>query len=109
MDQRSICLFLKMQRFSASDIHGQFVAILDLYAIACSPVIKCLRRRRCAVDEEMAPKLEGPDVIDRAILAALDEYLFSSVQDLFKRIYISPTMIWRRITNFIDFIVMLLH
>jgi hypothetical protein len=104
MDQRSIYLFLNIQGFSASGIHGQLVAILDLYAIAYSTVIKYLRRTRCAVDEEMAPKLKGPDVIDRAILAVLDEHSFSSVQNLAKRTYIQSTTVLRRLTNFIGFV-----
>jgi hypothetical protein len=109
MDQRSICLFLDRQRFSASDIHGQHVTILGSDAIAYSTVTKHLRGTQYTADKEVIIKLEGLDAINQAILAALDEYLFSSVQDLSKRIYISPTMVWRRVTNFINFVVMHLH
>jgi hypothetical protein len=94
MDQRSICLFLDRQRFSASDIHGQLVAVLGSDAIACSIVTKYLKGRRCIGDKEVTSKLEDPDFIDQAILAAFDEHLFLSVQDLAKRTCIPPTTIW---------------
>jgi hypothetical protein len=42
---------------------------------------------QCTAHKEVITKLEGPGAVNQAILAALDEYLFSSVQDLFKRIY----------------------
>jgi hypothetical protein len=93
MDQYSICIFLDRQKFSASDIHGQFVAILGLNAIICSIVIKCLKRTRCTADNEVILKLECLDVIDQAILAAFDKHSFSSMRDLIKRMCIPSTMV----------------
>jgi hypothetical protein len=93
MDQRSICLFLDRQGFWASDIHGQFVAILDSDAIADSTVTKYLKGRRCTADKEMTAELEGLDVVDQAILSALDEHPFSSVWDLAKRTCIPSTTV----------------
>jgi hypothetical protein len=48
---------------------------------------------QCTADKEVAPKIEGCDVIDRAILEPLDERSFSSLQDLAKRICIPLTMV----------------
>jgi hypothetical protein len=49
---------------------------------------------RSTADKEVIPKLEDPDVIDQAILAALDKYSFLSMQDSAKRTCIPLTMIW---------------
>jgi hypothetical protein len=88
-----ICLFLDRQEFSASDIYGQLITIIDSDAIAYFTVTKYLKETRCTADKKMTLKLEGLDVIDQVILAALDEYIFLSVQDLVKKMYIPSTMV----------------
>jgi hypothetical protein len=105
MDQRSICLFLDRQGFSASDIHGQFVSVFGSDAIAYSTVTKYLRWMRCIADKEVTWKLESPNVVDQTIPAALDEHTFSSVRDLTKRTCILPTTVWRWLTNSIGSVV----
>jgi hypothetical protein len=79
MIQRSICLFVDRQKFSASDIHGQFVAIIDSDTIVYSIIIKYLRVTRFTEDKQLTTQLDGPDVIDQIILIVFDEYIFLSV------------------------------
>jgi hypothetical protein len=109
MDQRSICLFLDKQGFSATDTNGQLIAVLGSDEIASSIVTKYLTGMRCTAHREVNPKLENSYVIDQAILAALDEHLFSPVRDLAKKTCISPTMGWRRLTNSIGFVLKYLY
>jgi hypothetical protein len=45
--------FFERQRFSASDIHGQFVAVLDSGAIAWSTIRKYLKKLSCTADKEV--------------------------------------------------------
>jgi hypothetical protein len=94
---------------TSTNIHEQFVSILGSAAIICFIITKYLKGTRCTADNEVILKLECLDVIDQAILAALDKDSFSSVWDLAKRTCIPSTMVWRQPTNSIGFIVKHLH
>jgi hypothetical protein len=74
----------------------------------CSPRFRCSRLLYChrVLEGNMMhcrwrsdPKIGRSDIIDQAILTALDDYQFSSVYDLAKKTYILHTMVWQRLTN----------
>jgi hypothetical protein len=49
--------------------------------------------------------METQDVVIQAILAAVEELPFLSVRELTKRIYIPPTIVYRKFTNSMGFVV----
>jgi hypothetical protein len=49
------------------------------------------------LDGPECTKLEGPDIVDQAILAALDEHPFASVRDFAKKKCILSTIVWQRL------------
>jgi hypothetical protein len=90
----------------------------DLWWTCASPRIRCSRifdddvlpsRVSLEGSERMAAFRPHPDVIDNAILQALNQTPFASVQELAKSMCISRETIWQRLTGFLWFIVKHLH
>jgi hypothetical protein len=90
----------------------------DSWWTCVSPRIRCNR----ILDGDLLPwrvSLEGserraafrrpPDVIDNAILQALDKTPFTSVREFAKSICISRATVWRRLTAFLGLFVKHLH
>jgi hypothetical protein len=84
MDQRTICLYLSRKGFSAHTIHEELVQILGPDAIAYSTLTCHLRASRWTAQTEERYSDPPPDVVDNAILEALDQTPFASVRELAK-------------------------
>jgi hypothetical protein len=100
MDQRSICLFLNKQGFSAFDIHRQLVDILKTGSIVGSIITRYLREavwtagKAGKTGKAERIEMDTQGIIAQAILAVLKELPFSSAQELAKRTYIPPTPVY---------------
>jgi hypothetical protein len=85
MDHKSIALYFNRKGWMARVIHDDLVVTLGEEAIAYSTVTKYLREAQTGPDdatallEEISPHI---DDWDEAILRALEEFSFSSVQHL---------------------------
>jgi hypothetical protein len=93
MDQRTICLYLSRKGFSAYAIHEELVHILGPDIIACSTVTYHLRASRWTAQTEERHSDPPPDVVDNAILEALDQIPFASVRELAKATCIPRTTV----------------
>jgi hypothetical protein len=71
MDQRLICLFLAMKRFSAQAIYTELVAVLGPNAIGYSTVTDYLRQRHFPFTLRETADEPAATVVDNAILDAL--------------------------------------
>jgi hypothetical protein len=109
MDQRTICLYLSRKGFSAHTIHDELVYILGPDAIAYSTVTYHLRASRWTAQTEERHSDPPPDVVDNAILEAPDQTPFTSVHELAKTTCIPHTIVWRRLTESLGFVVKHLH
>jgi hypothetical protein len=102
MDQRSIVLYLNRKGWMARVIHDNLVATLGEEAIAYSSMTKYIREVQTGPDdapalpEEISPHIDDSD---EAILRALEEFSFSSVQHLFCAIHLSKTTVYRRLSQ----------
>jgi hypothetical protein len=72
MDQRTICLYLNRKGFSAKVIHDELVQVLGSDVITYSTVRSYLRASHWRVQNEEQHSDRPPDVIDNAILQALN-------------------------------------
>jgi hypothetical protein len=76
MDLESITLYLNKKHHSAVAIHAEINSVLGEGMIGYSTVTRYLRRQSFANVSHLAseePDLEAADIIDNAILQALDE------------------------------------
>jgi hypothetical protein len=109
MDQCSICLYLNRKGLSAHAIHDELVQVLGSDAIACSTITFYLRASHWTAGKEEQHSDPPLDIIDKAILQALDQTPFASVRELAKAMCISTTTVWRRLTRSLGFVVKHLH
>jgi hypothetical protein len=109
MDQRTICLYLSRKGFSAHAILEELVQLLGPDAIDYSTVTYHLRASRRTAQTEERHSDPPPDVVDNAILKALDQIPFASVRELAKAICIPRTTVWRRLKESLGFVVKHLH
>jgi hypothetical protein len=106
MDQRSIILYLNRNTLMARVIHDNLVATLGEEAIAYSTGTKYLREVQTGPDDAtQLPEDISLHIVDsdEAILSALDELPFSSVQHLFCAIHLPKTTVSRRFTEKLGF------
>jgi hypothetical protein len=112
-------MFFSGQVFSASATHEQLATIIGSDAIACFIVTKHVIETRWTTDKDKdkdkdknknknedkdkGAETEGPDVIARTILTALEEGPLSLVRNLVKRMYIPLSTIRRCLTNLMGF------
>jgi hypothetical protein len=68
-----------------------------------------LRASRWTIQTEERHSDPPPDVVDNAILEALDQTPFASIRKLAKATCIPRTTVWRRLTESLGFIVKHLH
>jgi hypothetical protein len=81
MEQRSICLFLAEKGLPAREIHNELVAVLGAEARASSTITRDRRQHHFpAISSEPSdePRI---NIIDDAILDALDKQPYSSVRE----------------------------
>jgi DNA-binding MurR/RpiR family transcriptional regulator len=104
-DQRTICLYLSRKGFSAHAIHEKLVQLLGPDAIAYSIVTYHLRASRWTAQTEERHSDPPPEVVDKAILEALDQTPLASVRELAKTTCIPRTTVWSRLTESLGFFV----
>jgi hypothetical protein len=106
MDQKSVVLYLNRKGWMARVIHDDLVATLGEEAIAYSNMTKYLREAQTSPDdatalpEEISPHIDDSD---EAVLRALEEFSFSSVQHLFCAIHLPKTTVYRRFSEKLRF------
>jgi hypothetical protein len=83
MDLREICVFLPLKGLSTRTIYNELTAALGADAIASLTVIKYLRQKQfmCILVDRL-PEKPAATIIDRAILDAIEHYVFSSIREL---------------------------
>jgi hypothetical protein len=86
------------------DIHRQLVDVLETEIIAYSTVTRYLRESLWTARKTERTERETQDVVAQAILATLEELPFSSVRELSKRTCTSSTIVYRRLTNSMGFV-----
>jgi hypothetical protein len=105
MDQRSICLFPVFKGLSSRATCNELTAVLGANAIADSTVTKSLRQRQFTSILVEAAEEPATIVIGQAILDTLEQYPFSSIQDLARFTCIPTTTIHRHLTQSLGFVV----
>jgi hypothetical protein len=105
MDQRTICLYFNRNGLSAQAIHDKLVQILGFDAVAYLTMTFYLRASRWRAQNEEQHSDPPLDVIDNAILQAINQTQFASVWELAKSMSISGATVWRRLTGSLGFIV----
>jgi hypothetical protein len=98
-------LYLSRKGFSAHAIHEELVQILGLDAVAYSTVTSHLRASRWTAQTEERHSDPSPDIVDNAVLEALDQTPFASVRELAKATCIPRTTVWRRLKASLGFVV----
>jgi hypothetical protein len=99
MNQCAICLYFNRKGLSAQEIHNELVKVLGFDAIASSTVTSYLHASHWTAQKEEQHSARPPDVVDNAILQALNQTSFASVRKLAKSTYISCATVWRRLTG----------
>jgi hypothetical protein len=87
---------------SAREIHDNIVATLGPDAVSCSSVTRYLREARfppSKPEHHPADIQRDLDDSDQAILAALEDGQFASVQQLSRLTHLPSTTIYRRLTQ----------
>jgi hypothetical protein len=105
MDERTIYLYLNRKRLSAQIIHDELVQIVWFDIIVYSTVTSYLGASRWRAQNEEQHSDPPPDVIDKAILQALNQIPFASVRELAKSMCISRITVWWRLTGSLGFVV----
>jgi hypothetical protein len=89
MDESTICLYPNRKGLSAQAIHDKLVHVLRSDAVAYSTVTSYLRASRWMAQNEEQHSDPPLDVIDNAILQALNQTQLASVRELAKSMCIS--------------------
>jgi hypothetical protein len=106
MTQRPIAAYLLLKRTSACEIHDDVVAGLGADAVSYGSATRYLREARFPPSK---PEPHPPDVqrdlddSDQAILAALEDSPFASVQQLSRLIHLPSTTAYRRLIQSLGF------
>jgi hypothetical protein len=79
MDQRTICLYLNRKGLSAKAVHDELVQALGSDVIAYSTVSFYFGASRWRAQNEEQHSDPPPDIIDKAILQALNQTPFALV------------------------------
>jgi hypothetical protein len=106
MEQRSFVLYLNRKGWKAQVTHDDLVATLGEKAIAYSNIPKYLREAQTCPDDATALPEEISahiDDSDEALLRALEEFPFSSVQHFFCAIQLPKTTVYRRFSEKLGF------
>jgi hypothetical protein len=99
MDQGSICFYLNRKGLSAKAIHNELVQVFGPDAIAYSTVTKTRRASHWTAQNEEWHSDLSDDVVNGAILQALDQNPFATVRELAKATCIPTATVWRRLTQ----------
>jgi hypothetical protein len=109
MDQSTICLYLKRKGLSGQTIHDQLMQVIGSDAVAYSTVTSYRGLSRWRAQNEEQHSVATPDIIDNAILQALNQTPFASVRQLAKSMFISGIIVWQCLTGSFGFPVKHLH
>jgi hypothetical protein len=80
-----------MEDVNAREIYAEMNDTLGADCVGYSIVTKYFKEKRFSksmLDTDFEPKIEEEKFIDEAILRALEEYLFSSLRQIAKRIFV---------------------
>jgi hypothetical protein len=102
MDLESITLYLNKKHLSAVAIHAEINNVLEEGTIGYSTVTRYLPKQNFANASHLAPEepdLEVVDIIDNAILQALDEQPFVSLRQIAKGRLIPMSTVRYRLVN----------
>jgi hypothetical protein len=107
MTQRPIIAYLSLKGMSTRETHGDVVAILGCDAVSYSLVTRYLREARfppSKLEPHPADVQRDLDDSDQAILAALEDIPFASVQQLSRLTHLPSTTVCRRLTQSLGFV-----
>jgi hypothetical protein len=102
MDLRSVATYLLMKDMNGGETHAYMNKTLGADCIGYSIVTKYLREKsfsKSMIDSDFEPKIKQKNVIDDAILEALEECSFSSLRQIAKRILIPMSMVRCHLVN----------
>jgi 16S rRNA C1402 N4-methylase RsmH len=99
VDQRSICLFLALKGLSSRAVDNELTVVLGADAIAYSIVARSLRERQFTSILVDRHEESATSRIDQAILDGLEQYPFSSIQELARFTCIPTTTVHRYLTQ----------
>jgi hypothetical protein len=102
MDQKTSVLYLQIKGMGLDTAHEDLVRTLGKEAVVYSTVTKYVRNARFAPETEAAmlePAEGRHGPVDEAILAALGEYPFSSVQELSRFTCLPRSTVHRNLTQ----------
>jgi hypothetical protein len=107
MKQRPIVAYLSLKGMSARKIHDDIVATLGPNAVSYSSVTRYLREARfhpSKPEPHPADVQRDLDDSDQVILAALEDSLFASVRQLSRLTDLPSTIVYRRLTQSLEFV-----
>jgi hypothetical protein len=106
MDQKSMILSLQRKGLTSQVIHDDLVATLGAEATAYNTVTKYLRAAQIIPrDSTLLSDTTSLHIneSDKAILRALEEFLFSSVRQLSRATHLPITTVYRRLSSKLGF------
>jgi hypothetical protein len=106
MDQKTIVLYLRMKGMSLDAIHEDLVRTLGADVVSYSMVTKYARSAKFSPKKDGAssePPIVESSSVDDAILADLDEYPFSSIRELSRRICLPRSTVHRHVSHSLRF------
>jgi hypothetical protein len=111
MDQRSIALYFSMKGLSAKAIHQELIQKIGAEGVAYPTVTRYLRAKFPAQSKEGPDEAGGTqtDPVQAAILEPITDNSFSFVRELSRLIYLSRSIVHRRLTESLGFTVRHLH
>jgi hypothetical protein len=106
IEQRMIIKFLRFKRMKLHDIHHELTLVFDEEAYTFASVkrwIHELKIGRTIMTDDPRPGRPSIDHMDVLILKQLSETPFVSVRSLSEGLKIPKTMVWRRLTEWLQF------
>jgi AraC-like DNA-binding protein len=106
MDQRMLIAYLGLKELSARAIREDPTATFGRDAVVYSSVARCLGEARLLPSSEDAPSANvhrGVNDSDQALLSTFNENRFASLRQLFRLAHMSPTTVYRRLTEVLGF------
>jgi hypothetical protein len=102
MDLRSIVAYLSMKDMNPREIYAEANDTLGADCIGYSTLTKYFREKsfsRSNLDTDSEPKIEEENFSDEAIIEALEEFPFSSLRQIAKRIFIPRNTVRYHLVN----------
>lgn len=108
MDQKSICVFLHKKGLSSEQVHSELVQVLGTEAVAYSTVTKYIRSSsfKAIRDESISEDSDDEtNLIDDAILQALEDEPFASVRRIASKTYLPKSTVYRHLVSSLQYTV----